>query len=215
MPGADTPGSLRGRVAGKVCVVTGAGSGIGRAIAIRLAEEGGMVLCADLSANDAAATAGQIAADGGEALDWVVDVSDPAAVNAMVAAAADRWGGVDVLVNKGRDRGRQADLRRRAGPQPPRHCGAPHPALHPGLPEPGRPVVRHRRARPRRRQRPPRPRPLARAPWYRTKAEPSTADMIAKLRRVLIAARYLPAHPAEPTPEETRTLRLAWEGLTA
>ncbi len=86
-------------MAGKVCVVAGAGSGIGRAIAIRLAEEGGMVLCADLSANGAAATAGQIAADGGEGLDWVADVSDPAAVDAMVAAAADRWGGIDVLVN--------------------------------------------------------------------------------------------------------------------
>jgi hypothetical protein len=36
----------------------------------------------------------------------------------------------------------------------------------------------------------------ARAPWYRTKAEPSTADMIAKLRRVLIAAKYRPVHPA-------------------
>ncbi len=39
-----------------------------------------------------------------------------------------------------------------------------------------------------------------RAPWYRAKAEPSTADMIAKLRRVLIAAKYRPAHTGEPTP---------------
>jgi hypothetical protein len=55
----------------------------------------------------------------------------------------------------------------------------------------------------------------ARAPWYTTKAEPSAADMIAKLRRVLIAAKYRPVHPASPTPEEIQTIRLAWEGAMA
>jgi DDE superfamily endonuclease len=55
----------------------------------------------------------------------------------------------------------------------------------------------------------------ARAPWYRTKAEPSAADMIAKLRRVIIAARYKLAHPLEPTPDEIRVLRLAWEEAAA
>ena len=99
MPDAAASEGPRGRVSGKVCIVTGAGSGIGRATAIRLAEEGGKVLCADLSADGAAGTARQIEAAGGEALDWVVDVADPAAVGAMVAAAVDRWGGVDVLVN--------------------------------------------------------------------------------------------------------------------
>jgi hypothetical protein len=49
----------------------------------------------------------------------------------------------------------------------------------------------------------------ARAPWYRTKAEPSTADMIAKLRLVLIAAKYQPVHAGEPTPEEIHAVRLA------
>ena len=99
MPDAAASEGPRGRVSGKVCIVTGAGSGIGRATAIRLAEEGGKVLCADLSADGAAGTARQIGAAGGEALDRVVDVADPAAVGAMVAAAVDRWGGVDVLVN--------------------------------------------------------------------------------------------------------------------
>jgi NAD(P)-dependent dehydrogenase (short-subunit alcohol dehydrogenase family) len=99
MPGVEASDSPRGRVGGKTCIVTGAGSGIGRAIAIRLAEEGGRVLCADLSADGTADTARQIETDGGVALDWVADVSDPVAVQAMVAAAADRWGGVDVLVN--------------------------------------------------------------------------------------------------------------------
>jgi hypothetical protein len=55
----------------------------------------------------------------------------------------------------------------------------------------------------------------ARAPWYTTKAEPSTADMIAKLRRVLIAAKYRPVQPATPTPAEIHAVRLAWEGATA
>jgi hypothetical protein len=39
--------------------------------------------------------------------------------------------------------------------------------------------------------------------------------MIAKLRRVLIAAKYRPVHPSEPTPAEIHTIRLAWEGATA
>ena len=51
----------------------------------------------------------------------------------------------------------------------------------------------------------------ARAPWYATKTEPSTADMIAKLRRVLIAARYRPSHAGQPTPAEISAIRLAWE----
>lgn len=99
MQDADRSTGLRGRVSGKVCIVTGAGSGIGRATALRLAEEGGAVLCADLSADGAAGTVKQIEGAGGEALDWVVDVAERAAVDAMVAAAVDRWGGVDVLVN--------------------------------------------------------------------------------------------------------------------
>src|SRR5262249_54788329 len=51
----------------------------------------------------------------------------------------------------------------------------------------------------------------ARAPWYRTKTHPSTADMLAKLRRVLIAARFRCARPDQPTPAEIQAIRLAWE----
>jgi hypothetical protein len=50
-----------------------------------------------------------------------------------------------------------------------------------------------------------------RAPWYREKTQPSTADMHGKLRRVLIAARFNVTHPDQPTPEEIRVIRLAWE----
>jgi hypothetical protein len=53
-------------------------------------------------------------------------------------------------------------------------------------------------------------------PGTRTRTEPSTADMIAKLRRVLIAAKYRPVHPAEPTLAEIHwTVQLAWEGTAA
>jgi len=55
----------------------------------------------------------------------------------------------------------------------------------------------------------------ARAPWYTTKAQPSTADMAAKLRRVIIAARFNPSRPDQPTPEEISVLRLAWEDAAA
>ena len=55
----------------------------------------------------------------------------------------------------------------------------------------------------------------ARAPWYASKAEPSTADMAAKLRRVIIAARFKASRPDQPTPEEISVLRLAWEDRAA
>jgi hypothetical protein len=51
----------------------------------------------------------------------------------------------------------------------------------------------------------------ARARWYAAKAEPSTADMIAKLRRVLIAARFRRPRPDQLTPAEISAIRLAWE----
>ena len=55
----------------------------------------------------------------------------------------------------------------------------------------------------------------ARARWYITKAGPWTADMAAKLRRVLIAARFQASRPGQPTPEEINVIRLAWEDLAA
>ena len=55
----------------------------------------------------------------------------------------------------------------------------------------------------------------ARSPWYTTKTQPSTADMAAKLRRVIIAARFRPSHPDQPTHEEIHLIRLAWADLAA
>jgi NAD(P)-dependent dehydrogenase (short-subunit alcohol dehydrogenase family) len=88
-----------GRVAGKVCVVTGAGDGIGRAIAERLGEEGGRVLCIDINSDAAENTAKQIVAAGGEAFAHRVDVAVRSEVEAAVQAVIKRWCGLDVLVN--------------------------------------------------------------------------------------------------------------------
>lgn len=53
------------------------------------------------------------------------------------------------------------------------------------------------------------------APWYRDKAQPSVLDMLAKLRRVIIAAQFRQADPLPPTPAEINVLRLAWEDAAA
>ncbi len=82
-------------LAGKAAIVTGAGAGIGLAIAQRLAAEGAKVLCADINGDSADAAAAEI---GGGAIGHAVDVSDEQQVIAMVAACVDAFGGVDKLV---------------------------------------------------------------------------------------------------------------------
>src|SRR5262249_48703418 len=81
---------------GMVAVITGAGSGIGRASALEFAREGACVLAADLDAGSARETAEQTGANAA-AID--VDVTDPAQVERMLAAAQDRFGRIDVLFN--------------------------------------------------------------------------------------------------------------------
>jgi dihydroanticapsin dehydrogenase len=85
-----------GRVEGRACAVTGAGSGIGRAIAVRLAEEGGLVLCADIDGDAAEETA---SANGGSAAAVATDVSDPRQVDGMIDRCVELHGRLDVLVN--------------------------------------------------------------------------------------------------------------------
>jgi hypothetical protein len=53
------------------------------------------------------------------------------------------------------------------------------------------------------------------APLVPDEDRPSTAEMLVKLRRVLIAAKYQPSHPDQPTPEEIHAIRLAWEHTAA
>jgi NAD(P)-dependent dehydrogenase (short-subunit alcohol dehydrogenase family) len=91
--------SVTGRVGGKVCIVTGAGSGIGRATALRLAEEGGIVVCADVDGDSAEATAREATSGGLRATAAAVDVADPAAVKALVDGCVGEHGRIDVLVN--------------------------------------------------------------------------------------------------------------------
>jgi NAD(P)-dependent dehydrogenase (short-subunit alcohol dehydrogenase family) len=87
------------RMRGKAAVVTGAGSGLGRATARRLAAEGARVACADLAAARAEETAAAIVAEGGEALALEVDVVDAGACARMVEAALRRFGALTTLVN--------------------------------------------------------------------------------------------------------------------
>lgn len=84
------------RLNSKVVVVTGAGSGFGKGIAQRFAQEGAKVIVADLNAETAQSVAAEI---GEAAIAVTADVSQSADVAAMVQAAVERWGRLDILVN--------------------------------------------------------------------------------------------------------------------
>lgn len=84
------------RLDGKVALITGAASGIGRATAQCFAAEGASVVLADIAADEARAAAAEL---GSAALPVHCDVSDPAAVEAAVAKAVEKFGGLDIMVN--------------------------------------------------------------------------------------------------------------------
>ena len=87
------------RFSGRKIYVTGGGTGIGRAIALRLAAEGGTVAVSDIEAAAAQQVAGEIIARGGSGFAADADITSAAAVDASIAAAIGRLGGLEILVN--------------------------------------------------------------------------------------------------------------------
>lgn len=87
------------RLTDKICIVTGAAQGIGLATALKFAREGATVIVCDIRPDAVDAAAAQCRAAGGRAEGHVVDVTDRAQVDAMVAAVKAAHGRIDVLVN--------------------------------------------------------------------------------------------------------------------
>jgi NAD(P)-dependent dehydrogenase (short-subunit alcohol dehydrogenase family) len=84
---------------GKIAVITGAGSGVGRASALRFAEEGAWVICADVDLDRAKETVTQVEAAGGTAVADRADVSQDADVASTIGTAVARFGRLDVMFN--------------------------------------------------------------------------------------------------------------------
>jgi NAD(P)-dependent dehydrogenase (short-subunit alcohol dehydrogenase family) len=92
----ESDGAVPRRLVGRRAIVTGAGAGIGRAIALRFAAEGARVMVADVDARAAETVSRDL---GPPALAHVVDISNEDSAAAMIDRARREWGGLDVLVN--------------------------------------------------------------------------------------------------------------------
>ena len=88
-----------GRLEDKTALVTGGGNGIGRASALRFAEEGARLVIVDLKLEAAEAVAAAIEAAGGRALPVAGDVTDEASVDRIVSSGIETFGSIDVLLN--------------------------------------------------------------------------------------------------------------------
>ena len=87
------------RLTGKVSIITGAGQGIGRATALKFAAEGARVAVCDINLDSVNETVLEIAANGGEAAAFRIDVTDKESITKMVEGVMSKWGRVDTLVN--------------------------------------------------------------------------------------------------------------------
>jgi NAD(P)-dependent dehydrogenase (short-subunit alcohol dehydrogenase family) len=96
---------MSGRLSGKVAIITGCNSGIGRAIALRYAKEGAKIVCANRT--EASRTSWEMGAttnelikkNGGEAIFIKTSVADTQSVNSLVKQVVDMYGRIDILVN--------------------------------------------------------------------------------------------------------------------
>lgn len=94
------------RLKGKKAIVTGAGQGIGRSIALKIAQEGGHVVVAEMKQDTGAQTRREIEAWGGKAMSVALDVADQRSVKNMVSQVLGVWERIDILINNaGFDRG--------------------------------------------------------------------------------------------------------------
>ena len=87
------------KLAGKTAYVTGAGRGIGRSIALKLATDGANVVLNDLDAEPAQEVVAEIEAMGGKALAIAGSVTAPGFANDFIQAGVDKFGGIDIIVN--------------------------------------------------------------------------------------------------------------------
>jgi len=92
-------GRIMTRLAGKVALVTGAGMGLGAAIAEAMVREGASVVCADINRDATEAVADKLQNAGGQAAFQELDVTDEAAWEAVVQRTQDVFGGIDIVVN--------------------------------------------------------------------------------------------------------------------